>query len=664
MEQYYSPQRVSRPSTLTPPQAYLSLSQPNKTFSTDSPCLQRSSSIDPECFSPLPFPSSQLNSPLKFQSSPHSYPQESPNTKKGLNLGKRLKIKVFNMFHDKNESPSYSPAFEQVSVQASISTSAASTQYAESARLKLDKSNLSQSSSGSRVGTLFMERSNSNTIDEFIAQNANFGPITFEESKSNAQNTSADSQTSNSNGGTDALSGLEQSTNTEETRVEEADTEEDDAHTNFADSLEFMLDKTPVITIFMSLISLSLISGIAVSFLEGKNSHRFIFVVLYVFIVYLLIEKTLKMFKSYAPEHPTLLQLIRGEPFYNTLDTIGYLVIAIVVDLWLSSIVSSLQLGLYFYIGVFATYCCCVRLQTSEKVCGVIKRILFILQLVAVMYKLDNELSTPWKVVLCSGWIVLGAYIVKLFEGAIQIFTAISGQNMLRVISKTSKVITIIALILLFVDLVVLMMILVGVCKVLDGEDEKMEFLKSWLTISQYLNGFLLFFSTIAGADLFEFVLTAAEHFNQTTGQESTKLREFTTITKETLLLRISQTYYKILEDEQSKVIANSSQESKEEDDNSSKRDGSSDEGSCGKDGFEDNVCYICCGKDANGVILDCGHGGICFECLTDYINKKSGCMECRRKICSVLKIEKEVEQGKIFKGETVCQLVRAEEEF
>jgi len=50
-------------------------------------------------------------------------------------------------------------------------------------------------------------------------------------------------------------------------------------------------------------------------------------------------------------------------------------------------------------------------------------------------------------------------------------------------------------------------------------------------------------------------------------------------------------------------------------------------------------LCYICCEKAANAVMMDCGHGGICYTCAINYIKQKRQCMECRRPSIHILKV-------------------------
>jgi len=52
-----------------------------------------------------------------------------------------------------------------------------------------------------------------------------------------------------------------------------------------------------------------------------------------------------------------------------------------------------------------------------------------------------------------------------------------------------------------------------------------------------------------------------------------------------------------------------------------------------------ENLCTICFDSIPNGVYMDCGHGGVCYECALETWKKSENCILCRQKINKVLKI-------------------------
>ena len=49
--------------------------------------------------------------------------------------------------------------------------------------------------------------------------------------------------------------------------------------------------------------------------------------------------------------------------------------------------------------------------------------------------------------------------------------------------------------------------------------------------------------------------------------------------------------------------------------------------------------CLICFDREPNSVFMNCGHGGICYECALDVWKKSSECYLCRKKIDSIYRI-------------------------
>jgi len=53
----------------------------------------------------------------------------------------------------------------------------------------------------------------------------------------------------------------------------------------------------------------------------------------------------------------------------------------------------------------------------------------------------------------------------------------------------------------------------------------------------------------------------------------------------------------------------------------------------------ENGQCYVCFDNEANAVMMDCGHGGVCYDCATEFLLKKRECMECRGKVNRLIKL-------------------------
>mmetsp|Transcript_24207 Transcript_24207/g.31521 ORF Transcript_24207/g.31521 Transcript_24207/m.31521 type:complete len:164 (+) Transcript_24207:366-857(+) len=54
----------------------------------------------------------------------------------------------------------------------------------------------------------------------------------------------------------------------------------------------------------------------------------------------------------------------------------------------------------------------------------------------------------------------------------------------------------------------------------------------------------------------------------------------------------------------------------------------------------EEEPCYICTSSQANGVLMECGHGGLCYACGLELARKGQTCPLCRTTIAEVIQIE------------------------
>ena len=52
--------------------------------------------------------------------------------------------------------------------------------------------------------------------------------------------------------------------------------------------------------------------------------------------------------------------------------------------------------------------------------------------------------------------------------------------------------------------------------------------------------------------------------------------------------------------------------------------------------------CHICSENECNGVLMECGHGGICSYCADNLMSSMGICHICRSKITCILKIKVE----------------------
>ena len=61
-----------------------------------------------------------------------------------------------------------------------------------------------------------------------------------------------------------------------------------------------------------------------------------------------------------------------------------------------------------------------------------------------------------------------------------------------------------------------------------------------------------------------------------------------------------------------------------------------------GESELEEILCYICEIAQPDIILMGCGHGGICKDCLLASIKKKNKCLQCRSPVQSICQIKKE----------------------
>lgn len=76
-------------------------------------------------------------------------------------------------------------------------------------------------------------------------------------------------------------------------------------------------------------------------------------------------------------------------------------------------------------------------------------------------------------------------------------------------------------------------------------------------------------------------------------------------------------------------------------------------------DDSEDQVCLICFEGEPDSVFMDCGHGGVCYECALDVWKATNECFLCRELISQVLQIDLEYKNGNFMKVLSSTQMVQ-----
>ena len=68
------------------------------------------------------------------------------------------------------------------------------------------------------------------------------------------------------------------------------------------------------------------------------------------------------------------------------------------------------------------------------------------------------------------------------------------------------------------------------------------------------------------------------------------------------------------------------------------------------KSSFQKQTCTICLDADSNSVLMDCGHGAICFNCALTILNTTCECPLCRNPVVQVLRIDTSFQSDDLLK--------------
>lgn len=71
----------------------------------------------------------------------------------------------------------------------------------------------------------------------------------------------------------------------------------------------------------------------------------------------------------------------------------------------------------------------------------------------------------------------------------------------------------------------------------------------------------------------------------------------------------------------------------------------------------EENLCYLCFDSPPNAVLMQCGHGGICYECANALVKKKNECMECRCTVEAIYKVDVNKNLNDIVRGVEITKV-------
>jgi len=274
----------------------------------------------------------------------------------------------------------------------------------------------------------------------------------------------------------------------------------------------------------------------------------------------------------------------------------------------------------------------------SMKNCSkVTRRLLCSIQVWVITAKILGYIALGWMTTfiplgfLLVGYQIYGSY--TLIKSAIQLFRTI-GEHEMNAFSFVRRCVKI-SWYLLFCGFYPLALsILLTLCQEAERVHNK-EFMGILLTIAEYYCSFFLGYTLVFFRLMKKFDIDLRlEHQEEEEIKVKTQQKGLSVkIQKEgdiSFFKRISPTFFVRADKKNEKI-----QEDLSEEVNDSRSTGT-----------EEPLCYICETNDPDVILVDCGHGGMCKNCLLLSMKKNKNCMECRRPVRSVYQIKNEVETG------------------
>ena len=70
-------------------------------------------------------------------------------------------------------------------------------------------------------------------------------------------------------------------------------------------------------------------------------------------------------------------------------------------------------------------------------------------------------------------------------------------------------------------------------------------------------------------------------------------------------------------------------------------------------------TCYLCCERPPNAILMNCGHGGICYDCAVTSIKNNNTCVECRSTVEKIFKIDMSNNNLEVVKAVSVSKVIK-----
>jgi len=323
-------------------------------------------------------------------------------------------------------------------------------------------------------------------------------------------------------------------------------------------------------------------------------------------------------------------------------------------------------------------------LPQTEKETKIIVKILYLVQSGLIAAKINNLIDSDWKWTLIVVWVYLGAitcYVV--FAGLLLISVILFSTWKLNTVVLSTLKVRIFGYIwhICFYGLnSVALVILIGVFQKAEAKNEEY-FLQFGLKAAKNMSFFLLIYTILAFPCLkrsrtgsFQDFSSRAQdqdlpHYDPRKTYKLSVQRQ----NKTAFFLMISPTYFGFLKSGAQPPTEQQIQKAKKKfelsQDQESLNDSFMSETRQKQDETiklspkkggekEENLCYICENNVSNAILTECGHGGICCDCAIKSIEQKNECMECRKPVGAIYKIEESLMKLGVVKAHEIIQVI------
>ncbi len=422
-------------------------------------------------------------------------------------------------------------------------------------------------------------------------------------------------------------------------------------------------------------------------FMEGYLTSNFLFFPIYVYLAYHLYET--KKRRACANREEWRVK----EDFFSILDNLNMMFFVASVQLIQLNLMNTCNIIFILHFFTTVLYYWISSAPQATKMTRTVVRSIFTLQFLLISLKLTNKLQWEWKYTLALFWLylgVIGVYLIAYTSILILLTTlTLLGRQQNGEIDIFTQFRGLVWHCLYYCFGGFAAALIIGLNDyTLGGSTES---LKLTAMVGMGLSTFLAIYTSFLVSPLTKYIQifslsdgavfsseVQGNFFEEDDENEKVKI-SIVREEKETYLVTLSSTYFKILSDNMGEMLKpilqnlNLTNEQKltssddviesVQNNKDIKKNVAAEVESYLRQSIvlenEDSLWYLCCERQSDAVLDVCGHGGICSDCALITLAKKSECMECRSSVNSFFKIDPKYKVANIVKSKELLKVIR-----